>query len=491
MKKMTKNIAALIALGIGSTTIGTAQVTQQKIGDNPTTIHSSAVLEAESTNKGVLLPRVALTDLKDAFTIADAANSLTVFNTATSGTAPNDVMPGYYYWKKDDVTPSNSTWVRLVSQNDIKEPWRVESSSTDATLNNQNIYQNGNVGIGDFSTTNPIAMLDVRGAIRGGIPHPDELNGTSMIGPNSIAVGENNKVAAQNSVAIGRNNTVSSEGSVVFGENNIVTGYNSFVAGGLNHKIDGWFSNIGGGTNNNILSGGNRATIAGGQNNVAIGMGATVSGGSSNTAGDPGDGGIYNATVSGGFSNNATGMNSTVSGGAGNIASSNGATVAGGGENKALSVGSIVAGGFRNISATAFGFVSGSFNAITTSDTGDSPSNALFQIGNGYFSSGAIRNNAVTILSSGKTAIGVTGAEAAAKPTELLDLGGVATAGNGGVRIRNINSPAYTGVSTNKIVVADGDGILKTVDQSGLVVEPWNKRLTNDKATLNADNIYQ
>ncbi|RYZ94387.1 MAG: hypothetical protein EOP47_27935, partial [Sphingobacteriaceae bacterium] len=54
----------------------------------------------------------------------------------------------------------------------ITSPWNLESTSTAATLNNQNIYQNGNVGLGDFSAAGvkPIARLDVRGAVRGGSP---------------------------------------------------------------------------------------------------------------------------------------------------------------------------------------------------------------------------------------------------------------------------------------------------------------------------------
>ncbi len=34
-------------------------VAQVKIGDNPTSINANSVLEIESTNKGLLMPRVA------------------------------------------------------------------------------------------------------------------------------------------------------------------------------------------------------------------------------------------------------------------------------------------------------------------------------------------------------------------------------------------------------------------------------------------------
>lgn len=95
-----------MALTLGFSYITKAQVTAQKIGTNPTTIAPSAVLDIESTNKGVLFPRVALTAANLAGPIVSPATGLTVFNTATDGTAPNTVTPGYYYW-------NGSRWVKL------------------------------------------------------------------------------------------------------------------------------------------------------------------------------------------------------------------------------------------------------------------------------------------------------------------------------------------------------------------------------------------
>lgn len=123
MNKVTRNIAALIA--IGSTSIGFAQVTQQKIGSNPTMINQSAVLEVESADKGILAPRVTLTSITDAVTIATPSNALTVFNTATAGTAPNDVTPGYYYWSS-----AENKWVRLID----KLPQSVNIYNADGSI---------------------------------------------------------------------------------------------------------------------------------------------------------------------------------------------------------------------------------------------------------------------------------------------------------------------------------------------------------------------
>ncbi|MDQ8006030.1 MAG: hypothetical protein REI64_14605, partial [Pedobacter sp.] len=49
-----------------------------------------------------------------------------------------------------------------------------------------------------------------------------------------------------------------------------------------------------------------------------------------------------------------------------------------------------------------------------------------------------------------------------------------------------------TGAATDVLVVADPTtGLLKSVDPAILTMEPWNVRLTTDKATLNTQNIYQ
>ncbi len=85
-----------------------AQVTSLKVGSSPTIINPSAALEVESSSKGVLLPRVALTGTADVTTILSPTASMLVYNTATAGTAPNNVTPGYYYW-------SGAAWTRFTT----------------------------------------------------------------------------------------------------------------------------------------------------------------------------------------------------------------------------------------------------------------------------------------------------------------------------------------------------------------------------------------
>src|SRR5690554_1987062 len=65
-----------------------------KVGIGTSTPHVSSILEINATNKGVLIPRVALTSTSDQATITQLVESLLVYNTNTA----SDVTPGFYYW---------------------------------------------------------------------------------------------------------------------------------------------------------------------------------------------------------------------------------------------------------------------------------------------------------------------------------------------------------------------------------------------------------
>lgn len=73
----------------------------QNVGINATGAlpATSAMLDIASTNKGLLIPRVALSAANSNAPIgASVISSLLIYNTATAGIAPNNVVPGYYYW---------------------------------------------------------------------------------------------------------------------------------------------------------------------------------------------------------------------------------------------------------------------------------------------------------------------------------------------------------------------------------------------------------
>ncbi|MDF3078574.1 MAG: hypothetical protein K0S09_2463 [Sphingobacteriaceae bacterium] len=116
----------------------------QNVGINSTGAapDASAGLDVSFTDKGLLVPRVALTATNSASPVSSPTTSLLVYNTATAGSAPNNVVPGYYYW-------NGTSWVALTTSSTV--PW---------TANGSNIYYNGgNVGIG--TNTSPSYKLQV------------------------------------------------------------------------------------------------------------------------------------------------------------------------------------------------------------------------------------------------------------------------------------------------------------------------------------------
>jgi hypothetical protein len=68
------------------------------INDDGSSPDGSVMLDIKSTDKGILIPRIALIAKNNATPITSPATSLLVYNTATSGAPPNNVIPGYYYW---------------------------------------------------------------------------------------------------------------------------------------------------------------------------------------------------------------------------------------------------------------------------------------------------------------------------------------------------------------------------------------------------------
>jgi hypothetical protein len=161
----------------------TALLNAQNVGIGTPTPNASAKLEITDANRGVLIPRIALTATNAATPVTTPATSLLVYNTATAGTTPNNVTPGYYYW--DGVK-----WVRLLNgeSSDWKllgntgivspanpatygtsligavENWIGTSGAQDFVVGTNNIERlrvkqtNGWIGIGTAAPTN---ILDV------------------------------------------------------------------------------------------------------------------------------------------------------------------------------------------------------------------------------------------------------------------------------------------------------------------------------------------
>jgi hypothetical protein len=87
-----------------------ATITNAQVGIGTLTPDASAKLQVDATTQGFLPPRVALTSTAAASNaIASPATGLLVYNTATAGTSPSNVTPGFYYY-------DGSKWQRIINQ---------------------------------------------------------------------------------------------------------------------------------------------------------------------------------------------------------------------------------------------------------------------------------------------------------------------------------------------------------------------------------------
>ena len=147
---------------------------QQKVKDGTVSgsnlPNPNAILELETNNKGLLLPRVALKSTTQPAPLADFVNGMVVFDTV----AVNDVFPGIYYC-------DGTKWVRLSTSTTPTGGWQLSGNAATNPATNylgtsdnnplvvktngverMRVVQSGRVGIG---TDSPNAVLDVQGDI--------------------------------------------------------------------------------------------------------------------------------------------------------------------------------------------------------------------------------------------------------------------------------------------------------------------------------------
>ncbi len=153
----------------------TAITSMAQVGIGTTNPNTSAQLDIVSTDKGVLIPRVALQSTADNLTIANGnVVSLLVFNTQTM----NDVVPGFYYWHNlkwnqilniDDIASldfSNDAFNNNTTTNAVELNTKSDGVS-DRDPNTQfTILDTGNVGIGTASP-NMSSILDLNSPNKG------------------------------------------------------------------------------------------------------------------------------------------------------------------------------------------------------------------------------------------------------------------------------------------------------------------------------------
>ena len=96
------------------------EIWSQNVAINTTGVvaNGSSILDVSASDKGLLIPRVALTGTADVATIAAPAVSLLVYNTSTV----SDVTPGFYYW-------GGASWMRLATGTNTANSWNILGNS--------------------------------------------------------------------------------------------------------------------------------------------------------------------------------------------------------------------------------------------------------------------------------------------------------------------------------------------------------------------------
>lgn len=155
MKKIT---LSLLTLSLSSIML------HAQVGIGTTNPNENSVLEIYSPDKGVLMPRVALTDINSPAPLSAHVAGMTVYNTATAGTVPNQVIPGFY-------VNDGTKWIRTYSTDgSVDAKWvnnvlgRVELQNLSDGTSVRPVgtefvaLDNGNVGIGTSNATDRLTV---------------------------------------------------------------------------------------------------------------------------------------------------------------------------------------------------------------------------------------------------------------------------------------------------------------------------------------------
>jgi hypothetical protein len=149
----------------------------------------NAALEIASSNDGFLMPRVALTSKDNPKPLTMPTVSEIVYNTATDGTAPNDVKPGFYFWTGTswlELQNSSGTYWTCTGNAGTKADMHFIGTTDDVDFNfRRNNLKAGNLGVANTSF-----------GVNALSENKDEGVGNSALGVNALA---SNTTATRNS----------------------------------------------------------------------------------------------------------------------------------------------------------------------------------------------------------------------------------------------------------------------------------------------------
>ena len=380
----------IVSIGLSFSTLA-----QVKIGDNLSTVSPGSILELESTNKALTLPRLTTVQMQ---AIPSPLSGMIVFNTDSNC---------IYLYKNNNLWSSISTSTTVVSNNNLAWPYQSNNLTVGTAGNGQGIISTSGSGL---TASGVYSHAEGKYNVASGNYSWSSGYSDTATGLGSAVMGYQNKTTGTYSFSTGFKNIAGAQSSVVFGQENNDTGWSSMVMG-LKNKIFssvsysnvlGYANEIRSGNSNNTL--GESNIINSGTSNIALGYGNIVSGSYNQLFGKnnkilAGSGNIEggdNNTIKSGLSNSLFGYNNTADG---NYLTALGkensvyyqSSVALGQLNKDSGYCS-VAGGHSNIIEKSVQYSSSfGYNNVSTrnlSITGAAPGSATFSAGSSNFNSG-------------------------------------------------------------------------------------------------------
>ncbi|WP_203296403.1 hypothetical protein [Luteirhabdus pelagi] len=255
----------LLSLLLLSFYMGVAQV-----GINTNTPDPSSILDIQATNKGMLIPRVALISTTDVITIENPAEGLMVYNT----TEDIGISPGFYFWDGAD-------WVVFNTGNGgsgntgggSDEKW---SKGGDNLTGNEFLGSTNYQSLQFRVNNNEMGLLHPNGGVAFGANAEANPNNSVAVGTDAnastsneaVAIGPSTSATGFRSTAIGYNaNASNGNSTVALGDSASATSFQS-VAIGKNASTSG---------NNNAMALGTNSTATG-ENSTALGTSSSASG---------------------------------------------------------------------------------------------------------------------------------------------------------------------------------------------------------------------
>lgn len=321
-------IKLLIAFTLISAVLCAQSVGINEAGSSP---NSKAILDVESTSKGLLLPRMNTTQ-RTAMTLGMSEKGMMVYDTQTNS-----------FWVYD-----GSTWIENLGTSSGDTDWLKQGSSTEAGANTDNVYHIGNIAIGKNTTNHP---LDIQGG--------DGKNINLEIVTNVSGIADRTYATYSNIVATGAGSVYASE--------NIISGTSKGERRGYHTNISGSSSESTGHSGFSSFINSSHVGSNSGTRNFVSNQGSGPAYGSFTNIADEGTGRKY-----GSYNNIATSGSSKTWGNYNNIVTSSTGQTSGTYNKMQVNANASVSGVHNDITSLTGAFLISTYNDVINGANGSS-----------------------------------------------------------------------------------------------------------------------